>query len=97
MRDSFLSCAAQSGPPGAPALQAARVQFHQLRATLLLRQRKFNGLVNTTRPRSQCGFEMVGTVRGQNEKGVPTLRRRPNAPADRAAVDLHGCEGPSRY
>jgi hypothetical protein len=29
--------------------------------------------------------------------GVPTLRRRPNAPADRAAADLHGCGNSSRY
>ena len=29
-----------------------------------------------------------------NDLGVPTLRRRPNAPADRAAADLHGCGNP---
>src|SRR5437762_1738131 len=36
-------------------------------------------------------------VLGGNDLGVPTLRRRPNAPADRAAADLHGCGSPSRY
>ena len=32
-----------------------------------------------------------------DDLGVPTLRRRPNAPADRAAADLHGCGNSSRY
>jgi serine/threonine protein kinase len=40
-------------------------------------------------------YEMITGPR--RHLGVPTVRRRPNAPADRAAVDLHRCGSPSRY
>src|SRR5262249_46411920 len=51
-------------------LQTTRIELDQLGAALLIRQRKFNRLVNSSGARSQRRLKLIRTVGGEDEEHV---------------------------
>src|SRR5262245_28493933 len=47
--------------------QPARVQLSQFPLSLLIRQRKLDRLIDSARSRNQRRFDLVGTIRGEDE------------------------------